>query len=96
MKIDNKVLLTQALEFALGKLPDQAGIKLTLEEYDESMAEQSYRRHCAADGMNVSFTAADEAGLMYGILDLAEALKLGLEITDCEKMPYLQKSWHQI
>lgn len=90
MKIDNKVILTQALEFALGKLPDQAGIKLTLEEYDESMAEQSYRRHCAADGMNVSFTAADEAGLMYGILDLAEALKLGLEITDCEKMPYLK------
>ena len=40
MKIDNKVLLTQALEFALGKLPDQAGIKLTLEEYDESMAER--------------------------------------------------------
>lgn len=89
MKIISRNSLTPAIEFALGKLPEQAEWEVILETYDESMDEQSYRRSCSSGGRAV-LTAADEAGMMYGILDLAEELKLKMIPGDCEKKPFLK------
>lgn len=89
MRVNSEILLTSALKFSLDKIPKQAEAELILKEYDRSMGEQSYRRVCVADG-GISLTAADEAGMMYGILDVAEELKLGITMGDCEKAPYLK------
>lgn len=89
MEVISRILLTPAIEFALDKLPEQAKGEVILEKYDESMEEQSYRRKCV-DGDQVTLTAADEAGMMYGILDLAEELKLNMTLRDCEQAPYLK------
>lgn len=89
MKINNKIVLTPALVFAAGKLPEQDGREVVLEEYSQSLEEQGYQRRCAANG-EIVLTAADEAGMMYALLDLAEELKLGMVPSDCQKVPHLK------
>ncbi|MBT9777366.1 hypothetical protein GPL15_12710 [Clostridium sp. MCC353] len=76
--------ITPPMAFALDKLAGE-GI-LTL-EYDNTLEAQSYQRSCA--GKDITLKAGDEAGMMYGILDIADAVRRNEEISDACVTPYM-------
>lgn len=78
--------LTPPVEFALGKLTGEGILVL---EYDPSMEAQSYERVCVGD--EITIKAGDEAGMMYAVLDLADAIRRNEEIGDAAVSPYMPK-----
>ena len=89
--------ITEAVRFALGHLEREAAkqkitpaphLQLTL---DKTICSQGYRRVCHNNTITVS--GADEAGIMYGILDLCRELchmHPSGTIEDTEVVPYLE------
>lgn len=88
MTCKSDLVITPALQFALDQLPEAAEGELLLESYDDCLEEQGYRRHCEKGCIRIC--GADEPGVMYGILDLAEELKTGAELCDRTIVPYLK------
>lgn len=76
-----------AVKFAMGELPEDTKIHIRL-VYDPAIPSQGYMRTMLSDGCTIS--ASDDAGLMYGILDVAESLKNGTPMCDTSVSPYLK------
>lgn len=74
------------VRFALEHLPADAGLQLHL-AFDPEVPAQGYTRRIA--GQDCTLAASDEAGMMYGILDLAEALKQHRPVQDATFQPYI-------
>ena len=86
--------LTPPIEFALKELEksvkDSFSVRLEL-VLDQSVEEQGYRM--TVDGMNFTICGGGEAGVMYGILDLAKKIvhQDGIEgIASSSVVPYLK------
>lgn len=78
--------ITPPVAFALDKLAGEGTLIL---EYDDTMEAQSYLRTCS--GTDITLKAGDEAGMMYGILDIADAVRRKEEITDACVTPYMPR-----
>lgn len=84
MELINHVELTKPIRFALNKLE---AYEIVLELVDNKALEaQAYKR---TSGRTVRIEAADEAGFMYGILDIADVLRKGQELKDVKVTPHL-------
>ncbi|CCX36966.1 putative uncharacterized protein [Clostridium sp. CAG:1013] len=85
----NKFSQTEPIEFALKQLEKSAPVSLEFElDRDDDIRSQGYK--VEATDEKVHILASDEAGMMYGILDVAKLLKQGQEIQDREVTPYLE------
>ena len=74
--IKNNYRITDAIQFALGELEKAASgdVSLQLEvRQDESIEEQGY--HLKIDGDKFEVCGGDEAGIMYGVLDLSKKIQ---------------------
>jgi len=87
-EIVSSIQPSAAIQFALDKLPADSAHKLQL-SYDPFAAQQSYTRRVTEE--SIAITAADEAGMMYGILDLADTLNDRQPLTDTAVAPYLKQ-----
>lgn len=84
--ISSAVTVSKPIEFALKKL-EGADISLELKK-DASLQEQSYRR--TKTGGSIVVEAADDAGFMYALLDLADLLRKEEPVTEAEVSPYMR------
>lgn len=86
MIIHSDINITAPIRFALNKIEERE-VRILLKK-DEHIPAQGYRRHVAGD--KVTFYVSDDAGAMYGILDLHDTLELQLPLVDQEVTPYLE------
>ena len=86
MQLITDMNLSAPVCFGLEKLNAYDGnLDLVL---DAELPGQAYRRTCGEKAVIIA--ASDDAGFMYGLLDLADALKRGEQLTDREVKPYLE------
>ena len=86
MDITSEIKITEPIQFALEKVCDLP-IKIILKK-EKSIRAQGYKRE--AQGDVVTLYVSDDAGAMYGILDLKDSLEVGRDLTDQEFYPYLE------
>lgn len=84
MRLVNQVEITAPIRFALNKL-EAYDVMLEL-ACNKNMEAQSYKR---VVGETVRIEAADDAGFMYGILDVADGLRKGETLKEAQVTPYL-------
>lgn len=84
MKLINHIEITEPIRFALSKI-EQYGDTLELIRNEELEA-QAYKRTV---GQTIQIEASDDAGFMYGILDIADMYRKNKTITEAEVTPYL-------
>lgn len=85
MKLISHVEITEPIRYALSRV-DKYGAALELIR-NEEMEAQAYRRTA---GETIQIEAADDAGFMYGILDVADMLRKSENIKDASVTPYLK------
>ncbi|MHB8130837.1 MAG: hypothetical protein ACYDEX_17735, partial [Mobilitalea sp.] len=97
IKIINNIENIEAIQFAINKLEQEINSKhidITFQlklDLDRSIKFQGYLR--VREGDTITITGADEAGVMYGILDLSCEIchRKGIEyIESTEVIPYLE------
>ena len=86
MDISAKIAISKPIEFARTKLEGYAGSVELMN--DASLKSQAYRRR--VEGTKVIVEASDDAGFLYGLLDLADTLRKGELPTDTVVTPYLE------
>ena len=84
MNLVHQTEITEPIRFALSKM-EAYEIALELVRKEE-IAAQAYKRTV---GEAIRIEASDDAGFMYGILDIGDMLRKGESITDAEVTPYL-------
>ena len=84
MNLVHQIEITEPIRFALSKM-EAYEIALELARKEE-IAAQAYKRTV---GESIRIEASDDAGFMYGILDIGDMLRKGESITDAEVTPYL-------
>lgn len=86
MKLKSDYPISKPIKFAASKLPENFG-SVSL-EFDRTKEPQSYERIIAED--EISISARDDAGFMYGLLDLADDIRKGVELKEKKVSPYLE------
>ena len=95
--INNEIDITESVKFALDYILGQTSksidgtVNLKLKS-EKGIEPQGYKRNCLDD--TITIYASEEAGFMYGILDLEKEISHhnGIEgIADREVTPYIKK-----
>lgn len=84
MRLVTHVEMTEPIRFALGKL-EEFDVLLEL-AYNRALEAQAYIRTIREA---VRIEASDDAGFLYGILDVADALRKGEELKEAQVTPHL-------
>jgi len=85
MRLINHVNITEPIRFALSKA-EAYDVAIELVQNKE-LESQAYRRTV---GDTIRVEASDDAGFMYAIIDIADALRKNEKITDCEVTPFIK------
>ncbi len=93
VQLNSQCVVTEAIKFAIEELERVLGKNSLYVELKEDAAidEQGYRLDVRNEGFSI--TGGDEAGLMYGVLDLAKKIQLneGIKgITSTSVTPYIK------
>lgn len=78
--------LSAPVRFALEKLPRHVKPPVIIQ--DDTLPAQGYERRVSEDEVRIK--ASDDAGFMYGILDLAELYERNQDIGDLKVTPYIR------
>lgn len=86
MEIISQIRITEPIRYGLSKVEKYDGILELIK--NEKLGEESYKRRV---DKTIQIEASDDAGFMYGIMDIADIFRKNEAVTNTEVIPYLKK-----